>query len=239
MKGLFVLGAFAVLAASSTSIGAENRRAGAGATPRVLAPIQVAVFAQPDVRQSLVNRVFAEVEAIWRPTGIVFDWHLITGTGAVHGEHLDVTIDGPEDGSVMHPGALGWIAFTADVPDSSIHLSRGRAEALIRGTSDLGDYTVLTHEMLLGRALGRALSHELGHYLLQSKAHTRGGLMRAAWPSRQIFSFSRGGFELSAEQREAAARHVEQDERTRVDLNEDRTMVETRGPGTRTQPDIS
>ena len=239
MKGLFVLGTFAVWAVSSASIGAENGRAGAGATPRVLPPIQVAVFAPPDIRQSLVNRVFAEVEAIWGPTGIVFDWHLITGTGAVHGEHLDVTIDGPEDGSVMHPGALGWIAFTADVPESCIHLSRARAEALIRGTSDLGDYTVATHEMLLGRALGRALSHELGHYLLQSKAHTRRGLMRAAWPSRQIFSFNRGGFELSAEQREAAARHVQQDERTRADLNEDRPLVETRGLGTRTQPNIS
>jgi hypothetical protein len=86
---------------------------------------------------------------------------------------------------------------------------------LIRGTSDLADHTVLTHEMLLGRALGRALSHELGHYLLQSKVHTRSGLMRAAWPSQQIFSFNRQGFELSREQREAAARHVQQDEGTK------------------------
>jgi hypothetical protein len=209
MKGSFVLGTLAVLAVSSASIGAENARAGAGATPRVLAPIQVAVFAPPDVRQSLVNRIFAEVEAIWGPTGIVFDWHRITAADAVHAEQLDVTIDEPEDGFVVHPHALGWIPFTADVPGSCIHLSRSRAEALIRGTSDLGDRTIFTHEMLLGRALGRALSHELGHYLLQSKAHTRRGLMRAVWPSQQILSFNRGGFELSAEQREAAARHVQ------------------------------
>ncbi len=214
MKGLFVLlGTLSVLAVSSASIGAENGRAGAGPTPRVLPPIHVAVFAPPEMRQSLMERVFAEVEAIWGPTGIVFDWHRITATGAAHAEHLDVTIDEPED--VVHPGALGWIGFTANRPDSCIHLSRGRAEALIRGTSDLADHTVLTHEMLLGRALGRALSHELGHYLLQSKVHTRSGLMRAAWPSQQIFSFNRQGFELSREQREAAARHVQQDEGTK------------------------
>jgi hypothetical protein len=215
MKRLLVLSTVAVLTAASTSIGADNGRAGDGATPRALAPIHVAVFAPPDIRESLVNRVFAEVEAIWGPTGIVFDWHRITATGAVHAEHLDVTIDEREDGFVAHPDALGWIAFTADGPGSCIHLSRGRAEALIRGTSGLGDPTTFTHEMLLGRALGRALSHELGHYLLQSKAHTRHGLMRAVWPSQQILSFNRRGFELSAEQREAAARHVQQDERTK------------------------
>jgi hypothetical protein len=215
MKGLFVLGTFAVLAVSSASIEAENGRADARATPRVLAPIQVAVFAPPDVRQSLVTRVFAEVEAIWGPTGIVFDWHRMTATDAVHTEHLDVTIDERDDGFVAHPDALGWIPFTADVPGSCIHLSRRRAEALIRGTSDLGDHTILTHEMLLGRALGRALSHELGHYLLQSKAHTQRGLMRAAWPSQQVLSFNRGGFELSAEQREAATRRVQQVARTK------------------------
>jgi hypothetical protein len=215
MKRLLVLGTFAVLAIASASLGADNGRADVVDTPTTLPPISIAVFAPADVPESFVDRVFAEVEAIWGPTGIAFDWHRIGSTDAVHAE-LGVTIDERKDGFVTHPDALGWIAFSHDGPGSCIHLSRGRAEALI--TSRLGDRTPFTHEVLVGRALGRALSHELGHYLLQSKAHTPRGLMRAVWPSEQIFSNDRQGFELSAEQREAAARRVDQDERTRRGL---------------------
>ena len=178
---------------------------------RTVSRIPIAVFAPADIQDSLVDRVFAEVEAIWKPTGITFDWHRITSTEAASGEHLDVSIEERKDGFLEHPAALGWIGFTADRPESYIHLSRGRAEALILDTWDLGDGTPFAHEVLLGRALGRALSHELGHYLLQSKAHTQRGLMRANWPSAQIFSINRRGFELSAEQSEVAARHAQED----------------------------
>lgn len=211
MRRLIVLSTFAALTAATTSVAAGPDE---GDTVRALAPIPVAVFAPPNIRDSLVNRVFAEVADIWGPTGIVFDWHRITSAGALHAEHLDVAIEERENGLVAHPDALGWIAFTADTPGSCIHLLQGRAEELISATPNL-DRTAFSHEVLVGRALGRALSHELGHYLLQSRAHTPHGLMRAVWPSEQILSYNRRGFELSPQQREAAARYVRQDERTR------------------------
>ena len=81
------------------------------------------------------------------------------------------------------------------------------AEALIRRTPGVTDATIAGHEILIARALGRALSHELGHYLLKSRVHTPHGLMRATWPSDELLSNDRRGFELTAEQR-AAAEHL-------------------------------
>jgi hypothetical protein len=106
---------------------------------------------------------------------------------------------------------LGWIGFEGGTPDRSIHLSQAAAEELIHRTPSALDTTIGTHETLLGRALGRALSHELGHYLLQSKAHTPRGLMRADWPSEDFLSVNRSGFQLTHEQLDAAARLLRQE----------------------------
>ena len=175
----------------------------------LLRRIPVAVFAPSDIKDSLVSSICAETEAIWKPAGITFEWHRVTAADAMRTWWLDVTID--ERRSDLHDGqaALGWIPFTADGPQPSIHVSRSNTEELLILTPGIEDKTISTHETLLGRALGRALAHELGHYLLRSKMHTPHGLMRAARSSEEFFRISRDGFELSAEERGAAALHVQ------------------------------
>jgi hypothetical protein len=42
--------------------------------------ISVAVSAPAGLSESLLNRIFAEAEAIWKPVGITFDWHPIVST---------------------------------------------------------------------------------------------------------------------------------------------------------------
>jgi hypothetical protein len=166
------------------------------------APIPVAVFAPADATDSLVQHICAEAEAIWGSAGITFEWHRLRRDEPARAWPLDVTID---DGfsDATPDGTLGWLAFTPGGPGRSIHLSRARAESLLRDTPGVTDHTITTHETLLGRALGRALAHELGHYLLRSKAHSRHGLMRPVRTSDEFFSFSRGSFELTPEQRAA------------------------------------
>ena len=171
---------------------------------KVPSAISVDVFAPPDVTEALVIRVFDEAKAIWGPTGIALDWHRITSKDMAAPWHVTVTIDDDEKDVARRPGALGWIPFTAYGPAPSIRLSRANAEALIRRTPGVTDRTIVGNEILIGRALGRALSHELGHYLLKSKVHTPHGLMRANWPSDELLSTDRRGFELTAEQRAAA-----------------------------------
>ena len=168
---------------------------------KIPSAISVDVFAAPDVTEALVIRVFDEANAIWGPTGIALDWHRITSKDMVVPRHVTVTIDDDEKDVARRPGALGWIPFTTYGPAPSIRLSRANAEALIRRTPGVTDRTIVGKEILIGRALGRALSHELGHYLLKSTAHTPHGLMRANWPSEELLSTDRRGFELTAEQR--------------------------------------
>ena len=184
-----------------------SARSRASLDGRVPSAISVGVFAPPDVTESLVIRVFDEAKAIWGPTDIAFDWHRITSKDMAAAWQVTVTIDDERKGFAERHGALGWIPFTADGPAPSIRLSRANAEALIRRTPGVTAATIVDHEILIGRALGRALSHEIGHYLLKSKLHTPHGLMRAVWPSDELLSNDRRGFELTAEQR-AAAEHL-------------------------------
>jgi hypothetical protein len=177
------------------------------ANPMVRWNISVGVFVPPDVTESLVTRVFDEANAIWGPTDIAFDWHRITPKDTAAAWQVSVAIDDERKDFAEQHGALGWILFTADGPAPSIRLSRANAEALIPRTPGVTGATIVGHEILIGRALGRALSHEIGHYLLKSKGHTPHGLMRAMWPSDELLSNDRRGFELTAEQR-AAAEHL-------------------------------
>jgi hypothetical protein len=165
--------------------------------------VPFAVFAPRDVTDSLVYRICTEASDIWESAGIVFACHRVRSEVEAGDWPLEITID-DRRASVEALGALGWITFTANRPDRSIHLSRACADDLVRTTPGLNDRTIASHETLIGRALGRALAHELGHYLLQSKAHTSRGLMRRVWSSVDSFAVSRTGFELTAEQRAVA-----------------------------------
>ena len=167
--------------------------------------IPVALFAADDVSDAVVQRICAEADAIWASAGITFSWHRLRSTDDGRAWPIDVTIDDRQT-SEAPDGALGWLRFTPDGPDRSIHLSRVSAEGLLRATPDLSSFTVATHDTLIGRTLGRALAHELGHYLLRSKGHTSHGLMRAAWFSGQLVASGRDGFELTSEQRAAVLR---------------------------------
>ena len=51
----------------------------------------------------------------------------------------------------------------------------------------------------LGVVLGRAVAHEIGHYLLQSNAHSSYGLMRASIDAREFADLRTGAFRLDRE----------------------------------------
>lgn len=172
--------------------------------------IPVGVVAPAGVGDSLVRRICAEADAIWRPAGIALSCRRLD-TADQAGDWLGVTID--DVGACGEPDhALGWITFADDVPGRSIHLSQASAERLFDGTPELKDFTVALHEILVGRALGRALAHELGHYLLQTKTHTSHGLMRAAWTAEESFDIGRGRFTLTPMQRAAAVQFAQHDQ---------------------------
>lgn len=162
----------------------------------------IAVRTAPDIETTLVDRVLEETEAIWSAAGVSFEWERTSPSDGRRRPQIDVTIEDEAQDSSKRQGPLGWIPFTDAGPQASIHLSRSMAEVLCAQWPTIEDRTASGHQRLIGRALGRALSHELGHYLFQSKLHTPHGLMRANWPSDELFAVDRHGFVLSVEQRE-------------------------------------
>lgn len=173
-----------------------------------LPPIRVAVVTSPDLSESIVNEICGEAASIWGQAGITFEWHRIISTGVDNVSTLEVTIDDRQRDVTPWHAALGWITFRNDGPGPSIHLSRTSVEELLDRESSARRAPKAAHDAMVGRALGRALSHEMGHYLLSLKAHTRHGLMRATWPSDELFGAWRAGFELTAAERAAAARAI-------------------------------
>jgi hypothetical protein len=166
--------------------------------------IPVDVLTPPDIKESFVKQVFAETDEIWNAAGITFTWHRVASAEPTDASRLRVAIERGRLAAGGNHTALGWILFTGNAPEASIHLSIGGAEDLLDEAEDVQDAAYARHEMLLERALGRALSHEIGHYLLGTKVHTQRGLMRASWPPQEIFAEGRQGFQLTPEQRISA-----------------------------------
>jgi hypothetical protein len=52
----------------------------------------------------------------------------------------------------------------------------------------------------IGQVLGGAVAHEIGHLLLPYHAHSRSGLMRAAWVSEDFQNLARGWLLFTPEQ---------------------------------------
>ena len=169
-------------------------------------PLSLDVVAPADVTDSLVKRICTEAQAIWGDAGIAFACERHGSKDEAGGWAIEVTVDDRQK-PVGRDGSLGWILFTNEGADRSIHLSRASAEALLRNTPNIIDFSQFLHETLIGRALGRALALELGHYVFQSKVHTPRGLMRADWTSDELFALNRNGFELTSQERTTAADH--------------------------------
>jgi hypothetical protein len=187
--------------------------------PSTLPSLIVTVTVAPGIAPSLVARALTEAGDIWRAAGFMLLWDRqavatdvsaasdpITRRSALH-----VTI-GDDRGTPRkdpHVMPLGWIVFEADSPQQDVYLSHANATRLLNASvgvvGRIAAMTITERETLLGRAMGRALAHEIGHYLLASKAHTASGVMQAKRGAAELFSRSRQGFQLQADQRRLIA----------------------------------
>jgi hypothetical protein len=196
-----------LIATSAAAVVVASSLAGALAPVYpALPPIVVNVSAAPSVSSSLVARMIAETDAIFRKAGVSFIWRTSGPALAT----LTVTIGNDRDPGVARAAsdartALGWIVFEDGRPDQEIYLSYSNAERFLRDSRDvtgpLQNMPLVQREVMLGRVMGRALAHELGHYLLATKTHTATGLLKAVRSAQEFFSFDPGRFQLDPEQR--------------------------------------
>jgi hypothetical protein len=182
-------------------------------------PMIVNVSSAPNIPESLVARLLAETDALWRGSGFTFVWRRearevvpyarSTEAGPSLPSTLRVVIGNetrpPRDGSLP----LGWIRFDDMTPAQEIYLSYTSVRQLMASSREvigLVDQMPLRQREILGaRALGRALAHELGHYLLASKIHTKRGLLKATRTAGELFAAEGRGFQIDPSQRQAMA----------------------------------
>ena len=100
-------------------------------------------------------------------------------------------------------GVLGAIVFEGDAPEPAIALYPAAASALMAAVASSrreDSWPAAPHDRVLARVLGRALAHEIGHFLLRSKIHSAGGLMRAQQTATDLMSPGHRGFVLTADE---------------------------------------
>jgi hypothetical protein len=177
-------------------------------------PMTVNVYAARGVSPHLVTETLNEARAVWNDVGITLAWRVVVDsepqyTAAPHVVIADETAQSPHSNQTP----IGWVRFKhPDDPDQEIHISRRNGMKLLRSYAGLGRpvdrMPPAEVEATLGRVLGRALAHELGHFLLRSGTHTRGGLMRGNHTIREFVALGRRGFEVDSAQRAAVAARI-------------------------------
>jgi hypothetical protein len=184
---------------------ASSAPSAAAATATSAPAIGVTVVVGHGVPKTVVPRILAEADAIWRQTDVRFAWQRDGRLPTV----LRVVIDDDHGAPLDAETPLGWVHFSGDVPDPEIHLSYANGYALLEASQSTSNallmMPLLQRDTLLGYALGRALAHELGHYLLASKAHTKTGLMQTRRSATDLFSSERSHFRIDDAERSAAA----------------------------------
>jgi len=183
------------------------------AAPRIAAPppLRITYAAARTVSPTLVQRILAEADALWRPAGIAFTWEPFDGRGPA--APLEIVIEDVVASSEAAASRLGWILFDAhNTPERILHVSYANARALLQESRDLvgnpNAMPISERETYLGRAMGRALAHELGHYLTATKTHSEAGLMRAVLPAATLFSPVRARLEVPKAIRETVLARI-------------------------------
>jgi hypothetical protein len=128
-----------------------------------------------------------QVEDAWSARGVGICWEIDGRVCDAFSVHLAVTIAESWDTPALPaaPVVVAEIAFDGDVPRTEIRLSLAGGRFIVARTMLGGrrteDLPAGIAEHLLPIVMGHALAHEIGHFLFRSKAHTRTGLMAAAF----------------------------------------------------------
>ena len=152
------------------------------AGPRV---VRVRLYNQTRLNESVFGDILKIANRIWEPYGISVE--SATSTDAITVVVSAGTLHGAVNGA---PLAIGDTLFTQGHATPYIHLWLGAAELLARNSQSDGQSFAmkppLERDAILLRMLGVALAHELGHYLLDTAAHSSGGLLRQTLAAHEM-----------------------------------------------------
>lgn len=203
----FITGLAVAMAFVARPAGAAERSPGRGAQPFALT---MAMAGPCAVADEIIAQAQAEAQRIWSRADVAISWvspsevpYASSGTDwlLVRCGAAATLPTNPDEPSVLPIAAIRFIGL---LPANTIVMSPENADALLqqdaRDGRDPRGWAVPFRRIRLGRLLGRAIAHEIGHFLTQSRAHTRGGLMRATHSVAALTGVSLGPFRVDAEQ---------------------------------------
>ena len=166
--------------------------------------LRIELFVFRGLGESQVDLVRREVGEIWAAQAVRIEWSCAETTGCVR-----VVIDRPA--SLPATGREGqWSVAAARIVagqvSGPIYVSLDAAERVVRAASPPYSTPALAGRMVT-RVVGRAIAHELAHFLLNTRAHSRRGLLRARFRPDDFVSPGLDGFKLDDEQLARARRH--------------------------------
>jgi hypothetical protein len=161
-----------------------------------LAPLPVRLHVVAALSDEALEAFYEEVEAIYRPAGIRFDW-----MSKHHGAGVRVVIANRPPYKVitgcsrgLHDHRLGL----ADPGNRSIVLWTEQVARGAAGDWDSREPPTVSDDTL-GQGLGRVAAHEMGHLLLRLCDHRSKGLMRKAFKYRDLSSRGRRALRFSSD----------------------------------------
>lgn len=175
--------------------------------------LHVRLVTEPGVPSGLGGEVAAVVRRLWQIEGLALTLAPADSSPPPlnDGEfRLRITMRPITAGEPQPEPALGVVHFTGDLPHPDVTVSFGavldwvrrerdrRFRVLFFGTSRQQSLEFGGFDALARRAVAIAAAHEVGHFVLGTKAHDRGGLMRRDLALRAAEGFEPRDLALSA-----------------------------------------
>ena len=173
----------------------------AGVRPQLLVVMRQET--QPPLTGEVLRRIAAEATEIWRPY-LDIAFQSADNLQPFRGDDsLNLVLTDRQSNGRIAAG-LGWIDFVEDEPSRTITVSVGAAKALAAegrwGGRRFDRWPPSLRQTFLTRALARGVAHEIGHYLLRSKSHAAGGLMRATFTIDEIMTAGLRAYRLQSDE---------------------------------------
>jgi hypothetical protein len=164
------------------------------ATPDSPETVPVTLNLHVELMETSVEHLRSEVERIYSPAGILFDW------SPENEASIQVVVAAKPEQKIitgcsrnLHDHRLGRVTPASHrITLWTVQVARATA-----GDWD-SEKAPTIPDIALGRALGRVLAHELGHLLLALNGHRSKGLMRASFKHRDLSGNRTSAFRLSS-----------------------------------------
>jgi hypothetical protein len=170
---------------------------------------QVLLTVSPQLPAIARATLIEEADALWARAGVRLVWR----NGAERVTEADralrvLVIPRPASSPSARPDyALGEL-LSFGPPNALAVVSIDQIQQLLKSSPTSSTMPPSLQASRIGIVIGRAVAHEIGHYLLNSRAHAHRGLMRATFDVRELLDRRQGIFELDDDSKARIQRRI-------------------------------